>query len=516
MALRSAQTLPGNGGRSTDDAEKRDMNPATALPATVLLPLAASALIAAAHRRPNLREAVTLLTGIALLALVVSQLEDVLNGARPAVILLEMLPGLSIEFEIEPLGMLFALVASSLWIVTSLYSIGYMRGHHELNQTRFYCFFAIAISSAMGIAFAGNLLTLFIFYELLTLSTYPLVTHAGTEQAREGGRVYLGYLLGSSVAFLLLALVWTWKLAGTLDFRDGGILDGVASPAIASALLVLFIFGIGKAAVMPIHRWLPAAMVAPTPVSALLHAVAVVKAGVFSVLKVAVYIFGLDYLASIPATQWLLYVAAATILIASLVALKQDNLKLRLAYSTVGQLSYIVMGALLATPQAAIGGSMHIAMHAFGKITLFFCAGAILVGAHKTAVSELDGLGRRMPFTFGAFLLGSFSIIGLPPMGGSWSKWFLMMGAADASRWPMMAVLMVSSLLSIAYLMPVVVRGFFGTAPAGGGGNPGHGDGGIQEAPLLCVLPPVVTAIGGIVLFFCAERVWNLLAGMVP
>ena len=215
------------------------MNPAIALPATVLLPLAASALIAAAHRRPNLREAVTLLTGVALLALVVSQLEDVLNGARPAVILLETLPGLAIEFEIEPLGMLFALVASFLWIVTSLYSIGYMRGHHEQNQTRFYSFFAVAISGAMGIAFAGNLLTLFIFYELLTLSTYPLVTHAGTEQAREGGRTYLGYLLGSSVMFLLLALVWTWVLTGTLEFRDGGILDGVVSPAIASALLAM-------------------------------------------------------------------------------------------------------------------------------------------------------------------------------------------------------------------------------------------------------------------------------------
>jgi multicomponent Na+:H+ antiporter subunit D len=209
-------------------------------------------------------------------------------------------------------------------------------------------------------------------------------------------------------------------------------------------------------------------------------------------------------------------VAAFTIVAASCVAIAKDNLKARLAYSTISQLSYIVLGAALATTAGVLGGSMHIAMHAFGKITLFFCAGAIMVGAHKTEVSELDGLGRRMPFTFGAFLLGSFSVIGLPPMGGSWSKWFLMLGAADANQWPMMAVLMVSSLLSIAYLMPVVVRGFFRTAPAGGSGNPGHADGGIHEAPLLCVLPPVATAIGGIVLFFFAERVWNLLAGMLP
>ena len=478
------------------------MNPAIALPATVLLPLAASALIAAAHRRPNLREAVTLLTGVALLALVLSQLEDVLNGARPAVILLETLPGLAIEFEIEPLGMLFALVASFLWIVTSLYSIGYMRGHHEQNQTRFYSFFAVAISGAMGIAFAGNLLTLFIFYELLTLSTYPLVTHARTEQAREGGRVYLGYLLGSSVAFLLLALVWTWWLTGTLEFRYGGILDGVVSPAIAGALLALYIFGIDKAAVMPIHRWLPAAMVAPTPVSALLHAVAVVKAGVFTVLKVAVYIFGLDYLASIPATQWLLYVAAATILIASLVALKQDNLKLRLAYSTISQLSYVVMGALLATPQAAIGGGIHIAAHAFAKITLFFCAGAILVSTHKTDISQMRGIGRHMPLTMIAFTIGALSMIALPLTAGFISKWYLLLGAIDAQQMAIVGVIVISTLLNAGYFMPIVYAAFF---EAPDDASPRLWTGRYGEAPLPMLLAIGVTTIGTLALFFYAD-----------
>ena len=488
------------------------MNPAIALPATVLLPLAASALIAAAHRRPNLREAVTLLTGVALLALVVSQLEDVLNGARPAVILLETLPGLAIEFEIEPLGMLFALVASFLWIVTSLYSIGYMRGHHEQNQTRFYSFFAVAISGTMGIAFAGNLLTLFIFYELLTLSTYPLVTHAGTEQAREGGRTYLGYLLGSSVMFLLLALVWTWVLTGTLEFRDGGILDGVVSPAIASALLALYIFGIGKAAVMPIHRWLPAAMVAPTPVSALLHAVAVVKAGVFTVLKVAVYIFGLDYLASIPATQWLMYVAAATILIASLIALKQDNLKLRLAYSTISQLSYVVMGALLATPQAAIGGGIHIAAHAFAKITLFFCAGAILVSTHKTDISQMRGIGRHMPLTMIAFTVGALSMIALPLTAGFISKWYLLLGAIDAQQMAIVGVIVISTLLNAGYFMPIVYAAFF---EAPDDASPRLWAGRYGEAPLPMLLAIGVTTIGTLALFFYADAPLALAQHMI-
>jgi multicomponent Na+:H+ antiporter subunit D len=309
--------------------------------------------------------------------------------------------------------------------------------------------------------------------------------------------------------------VWTWLAAGTTEFRPGGILAGKVGDAELVILLALYAFGTGKAALMPFHRWLPAAMVAPTPVSALLHAVAVVKAGVFTVLKVVVYIFGIDLLATTEASRWLTWVAAFTIIAASCVALTKDNLKARLAYSTISQLGYIVLGAALATTAGALGGGMHIVMHAFGKITLFFCAGAILVGAHKTEISELDGLGRRMPFTFGAFLLGSLSVIGLPPTGGSWSKWFLMLGAAEGEAWLMMAVLMASSLLSIGYLMPVVVRGFFRVAPAGDH-HGGDDAAGIHEAPLLCVLPPVVTAIGGVVLFFYAGRVWDLLAGMVP
>jgi multicomponent Na+:H+ antiporter subunit D len=481
----------------------------------VAWPLLAVVLIALLHRWPNLRETAILLVGGSLFAVVAGViLPEVQSGGRPRLDLVEVLPGLELAFEVEPLGMLFALVASGLWIVTTFYSIGYMRGHHETNQTRFYICFAIAISSALGVAFAANVFTLFVFYEAITLSTFPLVTHSGTEQAKRAGRVYLGILMGTSIAFLLLAMVWTWLAAGTTDFRPGGILAGrVEGPELA-ILLALYAFGTGKAALMPFHRWLPAAMVAPTPVSALLHAVAVVKAGVFTVLKVVVYVFGIDLLAATDASRWLTWVAAFTIIAASTVALTKDNLKARLAYSTVSQLSYIVLGAALATSAGVLGGGVHIVMHAFGKITLFFCAGAILVGAHKTEVSELDGLGRRMPFTFGAFLLGSISVIGLPPTGGAWSKWFLMLGAAEADRWLMMTVLMASSLLSIGYLMPVVVRGFFRPAPADlHHGNPG---GGIHEAPLLCVLPPVATAIGGIALFFWADEVWRLLTGMVP
>ena len=493
------------------------MSVETAVGLAVVWPLLGIVLIALLRRWPNARETATLLTAGSLFAIVAKFiLPAVMAGGRPRLDIVEVLPGLQLAFEVEPLGMLFALVASGLWIVTALYSIGYMRGHHEENQTRFYICFALAISGAVGVAFAANVFTLFVFYEAITLSTYPLVTHHGTEAAKRAGRVYLGILMGTSVGFLLFALVWTYLAAGTTEFRPGGILAGRVEGWQLVVLLALYAFGTGKAALMPFHRWLPAAMVAPTPVSALLHAVAVVKAGVFTVLKVLVYVFGIDLLASTDASRWLTWVAAFTIIAASIVALTKDNLKARLAYSTISQLSYIVLGGALATSAGVLGGGMHIAMHAFGKITLFFCAGAILVGAHKTEISEMDGLGRKMPFTFGAFLLGSLSVIGLPPMGGSWSKWYLVLGAVEAERMVMVLVLMASSLLSIAYLMPVVARGFFRPPPADGHGNSDRGSRlGIREAPLLCVMPPVLTGIGCVVLFFYADDIYRLLMGIV-
>ena len=477
------------------------------------LPLAGAGLVLLFGRWPNLRETASLAAAGWLFLEVLALLPVVESGGRPGAVLLRIVPEIPLAFEVEPLGMLFALVASFLWIVTTIYSIGYMRGHHESDQTRFYTCFAIAIASAIGVAFAANLFTLFVFYEALTLSTYPLVTHAGTDEARRGGRTYLGVLLGTSIVFQLFAIVWVWVAAGTVEFRTGGILAGHASPAMTAVLLVLFVFGIGKAALMPFHRWLPAAMVAPTPVSALLHAVAVVKAGVFAVLKVVVYIFGIDPLAAggsaAAAADWLLWVAALTVILGSLIALGRDNLKARLAYSTVSQLAYIVMGALLATTWGIVGAGLHIVMHAFAKITLFFCAGAILVAHHRTEVSELAGMGRSMPLTMGAFLVASLSIVGLPLLGGMWSKWYLALGTIEAGRYAILAVLMASSLLSVGYLLPIPIRAFTKPRPAG------H-ETGIKEAPWPCGLAIAITALGCIGLFWYAERWLRLLEQLVP
>ncbi len=481
------------------------MSPDTSLQITVVLPLLGALLILVTGSRPNLREASTLITASLLFIVVLGLLPHVLQGERPQTVFAEPFPGITLALQAEPLGMLFALVASLLWIVTSVYSVGYMRANGEAHQTRFYACFAVALSSTMGVAFSENLMTLFVFYEVLTLSTYPLVTHKGTEEAMKAGRVYLGILLTTSICLLLLAIAWTWQTAGTLSFVPGGILAGKLHGPALGLLLLLYVFGIGKAAMMPVHRWLPAAMVAPTPVSALLHAVAVVKAGVFAVVKIVVYVFGLQLMQTEASTHWLLYAAGFTVLVASLIALRQDNLKLRLAYSTVSQLSYVVLAVAILAPLSAAGAALHIAAHAFGKITLFFAAGSIYTAAHKTQVSQLDGIGRRMPWTMGTFAIGAMSMIGVPPAAGFLSKWYMLMGAYQSQQMAAIVVIVASTLLSVANFTPIVYAAFFKPPPAGERHDPGHG-----EAPWSIVIALVTTAAFTIALFIFPEIALNL------
>lgn len=470
------------------------MNPETAILAAMVVPVAGAAGIALARRTPNLRESITIITALLLLGCVLSLLPAVLAGERPALTLFQLLPGIAFGFRVEPLGMLFALVASGLWVVNSLYSIGYMRANDEHGQTRFYICFALALAATMGIAFSTNLLTLFLFYEVLTLVTYPLVTHHKDDEARRGGRVYMTYLLGSSMALLLVAIISTWLATGNVEFTPGGVLGDSLSNTQIGVLLALFIFGIGKAAVMPLHRWLPAAMVAPTPVSALLHAVAVVKAGVFTVVKVVVYIFGVERIAGLSSVDWLLFVAGFTIISASIVALRADNLKRRLAYSTISQLSYVVLATALLTPLSVIGAALHIVSHAVGKITLFFAAGAIYTAAHKTKVSELDGIARRMPWTMAAFTVGALSLIGVPPAAGFYSKWYIVLGAAEGGHGMVLAVLALSTLLNAAYFLPIIYAAYF-REPA----DAGHAHG---EAPWPMLVAMAITSTGVLALFF--------------
>jgi len=458
--------------------------------------LAAVGPIVLSARRQNMREAWTLIAAVIKLTIVVSMLPTVLSGKVITCSLVRILPGMEIAFRVDAFGSLFALVASSLWIVTSLYSVGYMRGLDEHSQTRYFCFFAIALSSTLGVAFSANLLTMYLFYEILSLSTYPLVTHHQDTEARSSGRTYLFYLVGASIGLLLPAMLIAYNQAGTLTFGPQGFLSGKVSSGLTLALLIMMIFGFAKVGMMPLHSWLPAAMVAPTPVSALLHAVAVVKVGAFCVVRVITNVFGTELLQSLDYGTILLWLASFTILGSSLIALTQDELKRRLAFSTIGQLSYIVLGVALLSPKGMVGGMLHIAMHAFGKITLFFCAGAIYVATHKKNVSQMVGIGKRMPLTMSAFFVGALSVIGLPPGGGFISKWYMALGAIQADKIAALVVLLVSSILNAAYFLPIVYRAFFCQPEESMFENK------VREAPFWCVAPLTVTAALSIVLFF--------------
>ncbi len=458
----------------------------------VLAPAVGALFIAfTGERRTNLRELWSFAAGIAMLALVASMVPEVLLGGGPGIVLFRLLPGIELAFRVDAFGLLFAIGASVCWILTSAYSIGYMRTLEEHAQTRYFACFALALAATVGVALSANLFTLFLFYEGLTLVTYPLVGHHEDAEARAGARKYVIYLLGAAKVFLLAAIILTYNLAGTLEFRAGGILpaDKLAEhPTLSLVIFALFLFGFAKNALMPLHSWLPAAMVAPTPVSALLHAVAVVKTGVFCTVRVFLFVFGPDAMREIGADQVALVAASVTILVASLLALSQDNLKARLAFSTVSQLSYIVLGATLLNASGVMGGVAHITNHAVSKITLFFCAGSIYVSTRKTEISQLSGLATRMPWTVAAFSLASLSIVGIPLTSGFVSKWYLVLGAVELESLVVLGVLLGSSLLSAAYLGPIVFKAYFEPEP------PKKNDGDeIREVPWM-VVPLLITA----------------------
>lgn len=435
------------------------------LPLAVLAPLLGAGLVMLNRNRPNAREASSLLAAGTLFAITASLIPAVLAGVRPHFTVAHLLPGLSLSLRADALSMVFAVSASFLWLVTVFYSAGYMRGLGEREQTRFNTCFALALFGAIGCAFSDNLLTLYLFYEIVSICTYPLVAHHQDEESYEGARKYISYLTATAKGLVLPAMVFLYVLSGTLDFAPDihtGILPAGVHNGVIIALYACCILGFAKNGVMPFHNWLPSAMVAPTPVSALLHAVAVVKVGVFSTVRVMLYVFGVTTMRDLNLGLPTAYFVSFTIVAASIIALSKDNLKARLAYSTVSQLSYIILGVALLTDAGIQGGLIHIANHAFAKITLFFCAGAIYVATHKKNISEMSGLGRVMPFTFGAFALASLSMIGAPPVAGFVTKWYLLNGAWDAHSVGIIGVLLISTLLNAAYFAPVVYQGFFG------------------------------------------------------
>ncbi len=464
----------------------------------VLVSLVAVAFIVIPNQRTNIRESWTIIAALAKFALVASMLPIVLQGKYPAITLFSISPGISLALRVDSLGIIFGLSASFLWILTSFFSIGYVRGIPEHKQTRYFASFAICLSATMGIAFAANLLTLVIFYEILTIATYPLVLHRETPEAIFGGRKYLVYLLTGGV-FLIFALAFTYQLSGTVDFKAGGILPAQVAKSSVIMLFTLFLLSFGvKSAIMPMHSWLPTAMVAPTPVSALLHAVAVVKAGVFGFARAIGFIIGPEAFSESGAAGFMAALTSATIVVASLIAIRQDNLKARLAYSTVGHLSYIVLGTALFSPSAWLGALLHIVNHAMMKITLFFCAGAIHVRTHRENVSELNGIGRQMPVTMAAFAIASIGLAGIPPVNGFISKWYLVQGSYDAGQMAFVIVFLLSGLLNAGYLLSIVVRAFF--APSDKFTRFG-------EASPLMVVPLAITAALSLLMGLFPDRI---------
>lgn len=416
------------------------------------------------EQRQHMRTALNMAGAILKLTLIMIMLLAIQAGATFE-FRLPLLPGLDLLLHADRLTMLFATLSALLWLITTVYAIGYLE--QSPNRARFFGFFSLCVAATMGVASAGNLFTFFIFYELLTLATWPLVVHRGTPEAFAAGRVYLAYTLAGGV-LLLIGMVWLHTLAGSGDFIIGGSLAPIAAgnENALRAIFVLLMLGFGvKAALLPLHSWLPRAMVAPAPVSALLHAVAVVKAGAFGLVRLIQDVFGFELAASLGLTDLLAWIAAATIIYGSVLALKQNDIKRRLAYSTISQVSYIALGVATGGVLATVGGLVHLVHQGLTKITLFFCAGnyAEAFGIHK--VEELDGLGERMPITSVCFTLGALGMIGVPPMAGFISKWHLGAGAIAAGAPWVIVILVASTLLNAAYLLPLVQRIWFRPLP---------------------------------------------------
>ncbi|RPH43038.1 MAG: monovalent cation/H+ antiporter subunit D family protein [Desulfobulbaceae bacterium] len=455
----------------------------------LLIPLIGTLGVMFRGKDENVREGISSVSSILLLGVVCSLIPAVLKGKVLVFHLFTILPGLTLTLRADAMSMIFALVASSLWTIAVFYSMGYMRGLNEHAQTRFNACFALAIFGAIGVAFSDNLLTMYLFYEIVSICTYPLVAHHQDEEGYSGARKYIVYLTATAKAFLLPAMILIYVLTGTLDFAmdiSTGIFPADVNKALVVMLYIFCLFGFAKNGVMPFHHWLPGAMVAPTPVSALLHAVAVVKVGVFCTTRVMLYVFGVDTMDALNLGIPTAYFVGFTVIMASVLALSKDNLKARLAYSTVSQLSYIIMGVALLTPSGIEGGLIHIVNHAFSKITLFFCAGAIYVATHKKNISEMEGLGKTMPYTFGAFGIASLSMIGAPPVAGFITKWNLLIGSIEAHQIGILLILIASTLLNAAYFAPVTYRAFFSARPAGETFQ------GIKEAPLAMLIPILI------------------------
>ncbi len=453
-------------------------------------------------KSPNLREIVGCLGAISTFIFNILVAIAVIEDAVPTIEIASFNSSIPFHFVVEPLGVIFSCMISLLWFLNILFGTSYFRNHDSQNQTAMFGFMAIAISAGIGMAFAGNLLTIFVFYEILSISTFPLATHSQSEKAYKSGRSYVAHLVGASAGLLLPAILITIYYTGsTGEFTAGGIFPADSSPLLMSILFIMFIYGSAKHALMPMHRWLPSAMGAPTPISVLEACIAVVNAGILVVAKISLYIFGLDILRDLAGAHIVVIIASITAVTASIIAIRQHHLKRMLAYSTISQLSFMIIGIVVGSPIAIFGAILHMLGHAFGKITLFFTVGSIISNADRSYLAEINGIGRKMPFTFSLFTIASLSMIGLPLTFGIIGKWYMISGAWSTSTFSSsvgICAIGASTILTAVYLLPIIYRGFFLPADSKITARLPK----VKEASILMLTPIFISAVIAIVLFF--------------
>jgi len=469
----------------------------------ILFPMVMALFIGVGKFKENIRNAIAAITVFLNLFFVIYIFKSM---GQISCTVLKINEFLDIYLKIDKLSMFFSLLVAVLWVFTSFYSMEYMK--HEGKEDRFFAFFLVTLGVTLGISFSGNLVTLYLFYELLTLATFPLVIHSGTGEALKSGKKYLIYSFAGAT-FVLLGMILLFNVTNVLDFCPKGIIKdfNLNKTLISTSYIVMFLgFGV-KAALVPFHSWLPKAMVAPTPVSSLLHAVAVVKSGVFALVRITYYVFGAEIVKQIHGREYLLLFVTISILMGSFLALHQSNLKKRLAYSTISQLGYILLGILILNGNSFVGGLLHLINHAVIKITLFFCVGTIMYTRGKTSIYEIKGIGKEMPYTMWCFAISSISLIGIPPTNGFVSKWYLAQGGLLEGKVIFPAILLISALLTAMYLMPIITVAFFKKSEEHTLGEKIE----IKEAPLKMLVPIMLITCITIVLGLYPNPILNFL-----
>lgn len=481
------------------------MSAELALIALLAAPVAQALLTLAFARPPGLRDVTFIGFAFVIAGLAIFLVDAVGNGASARVVLARPLPNVDLAFALEPLGVLMAALIAILGAPHAVHAAGVVRATHEKAPARLMAFLALAMASALAVAFSANLFSFFVAYQALILTSFPLIAHRGDDESRASGRIYLATLLAGAIGLLMPAMVWTYAIAGALDFQPGGVLAGRVDPWTANALLVLFVFGIAMAAMPPMHRWLPAASRAPNPALVSTHALTVLPAGGVGLLKVAALVFGPALIDARIAAQALMVLAGVAMCVTALIALSKQDIRERLSYSCLTQLLAVAMGALLATSMGLFAAALQVVALSCAAATLTMAVGTVTAATGRTAIGDYAGLGRVMPWTFAGFALASASMIGLPPFSGAWAKLWLITAASFAQLPWAAALAGIAAVLTFAHLGPLAANALAGKAPTDAFKRP-------DGASILLAAPVILSAAATLWLLVLADPLATFLS----